>query len=141
MIDRRLRDQRPIVVAVGVLTVAGFAGIVWAPIGLVWVSAVVLGLGQGSAFALALAFIGLRAGDAQVAARLSGMAQGLGYLIAATGPFLFGALHDLTGEWNVPIGLAVAIAVLEVVPGLAAGRARTIRHATAEAAPSSVVGS
>jgi CP family cyanate transporter-like MFS transporter len=140
MIDRRLRDQRPIVVAVGVLTLAGFAGIVWAPVGLIWVSAVVLGLGQGSGFALALAFIGLRAGDAQVAARLSGMAQGLGYLIAATGPFVFGALHDLTGGWNVPIGLAVAIAALEIVPGLAAGRARTIRHVTAEAPPS-VVGS
>jgi CP family cyanate transporter-like MFS transporter len=126
MVDRRMRDQRPIVAAVGMLTAAGFAGIVWAPVGLVWVSAVVLGLGQGAGFALALAFIGLRAGDAQVAARLSGMAQGGGYLIAATGPFAFGALHDLTGGWNVPVGVAIILAVLEVAPGLAAGRARTI---------------
>jgi CP family cyanate transporter-like MFS transporter len=92
------------------------------------VSAIVLGLGQGSGFALALAFIGLRSGDAQVAARLSGMAQGVGYLIAATGPFAFGLLHDVTGGWNVPVVLAIAIAVLEVLPGLAAGRTRTIRH-------------
>ncbi|MCW2889999.1 MAG: transporter, family, cyanate transporter [Streptosporangiaceae bacterium] len=133
-VDRRLRDQRPLVAAVGVLTVAGFAGIAWAPTGLIWVSAVVLGLGQGSGFALALAFIGLRAGDAQVTARLSGMAQGVGYLIAATGPFTFGILHDVTGGWNVPVGMAVGVAVLEVVPGLAAGRARTIRHVTAETA-------
>ncbi|MCW2919204.1 MAG: transporter [Actinomycetia bacterium] len=127
-VDRRLRDQRPLVAAVGALTVAGFAGIVWAPVGLVWVSAFILGLGQGAGFALALAFIGLRAGDAQVAARLSGMAQGIGYLIAATGPFAFGILHDLTGGWNVPVGVAIAIAVLEVIPGLAAGRARTIKR-------------
>ena len=127
-IDRRLRDQRLLVVAVGALTIAGFAGIAWGPIGLIWVSAVVLGLGQGSGFALALAFIGLRSGDAQVAARLSGMAQGVGYLIAATGPFAFGLLHDVTGGWNVPVVLAIAIAVLEVLPGLAAGRTRTIRH-------------
>ena len=130
-VDRRLRDQRPIVVAVGVLTVAGFAGVAWAPAGLIWGSAVVLGLGQGAGFALALAFIGLRAGDAQVAARLSGMVQGGGYLIAATGPFAFGMLHDVSGGWNVPVALAVALATLEVLPGLAAGRARTIRHVTA----------
>jgi CP family cyanate transporter-like MFS transporter len=135
-VDRRLRDQRPLVAAVGALTVAGFAGIVWAPVSLVWVAAFVLGLGQGAGFALALAFIGLRAGDAQVTARLSGMAQGIGYLIAATGPFAFGILHDLTGGWNVPVGLAIAVAVLEIIPGLAAGRARTIRHVPAEAAPS-----
>jgi CP family cyanate transporter-like MFS transporter len=125
-VDRHLRDQRPIVLAVVVLTAVGFVGIAWAPVGLIWVSAVVLGLGQGAGFALALAFIGLRSGDARMAARLSGMAQGVGYLIAAIGPFAIGLLHDLSNGWTVPVVILIAIALLEGVPGMTAGRARTI---------------
>ncbi|MCW2899117.1 MAG: transporter [Streptosporangiaceae bacterium] len=125
-IDRRLRDQRPLVVAVAVLTCAGFAAVAWAPIGLIWLSAVVLGLGQGCGFALALAFIGLRSTDAQVASRLSGMAQGVGYLIAATGPLGIGLLRDLSGGWTVPVCALMLVAVVEGLPGLAAGRDRTV---------------
>lgn len=128
LIDRRIRDQRPLVLIVAALTAAGFAGVAWAPVGVIWISSVVLGLGQGASFALALAFIGLRAGDAPTAGRLSGMAQGVGYLIAAAGPFAFGALHDLTAGWNVPVGLAIAVAGVEILPGLAAGRDRTVRR-------------
>ncbi|GAA2091468.1 CynX/NimT family MFS transporter [Actinomadura alba] len=134
-IDRHLRDQRPIVLAVVALTAVGFAGVAWAPVGLIWVSAVALGLGQGAGFALALAFIGLRSGDARVAARLSGMAQGVGYLIAAIGPFAVGLLHDLSNGWTLPVAIMIAIALLEGVPGMTAGRARTI----AASAPATVV--
>lgn len=127
-LDRRLGDQRPLVALVCAGTVAGLAGVAWAPLGAVWAAAVVMGLGQGAAFALGLAFIGLRAGDAPTAGRLSAMAQGIGYLIAATGPFAFGALHDLTGGWNVPVAFVLAVAALQLFPGLAAGRHRTIQH-------------
>jgi CP family cyanate transporter-like MFS transporter len=125
-VDRYLRDQRPLVLAVVVLTAAGFAGVAWAPVGLIWISAVVLGLGQGAGFALALAFIGLRSGDARVAARLSGMAQGVGYLIAAIGPFAVGFLHDVSNGWTVPVAVMIAIALVECLPGMMAGRSRTI---------------
>ncbi|HEV7934764.1 MAG TPA: MFS transporter [Actinomadura sp.] len=125
-IDRRLRDQRPLVVAVTVLTMAGFAVVAWAPMSLIWPGAVVLGLGQGSGFALALAFIGLRSADAPTATRLSGMAQGVGYLIAATGPLGVGALRDLSGGWTVPVCCLILVALFQSLPGLGAGRARTL---------------
>jgi MFS transporter, CP family, cyanate transporter len=131
-IDRRLRDQRPLVAIVVVLTAVGFAGVAWAPVAAIWPSALVLGVGQGGAFALALAFIGLRSGDAQVAARLSGMSQGLGYLLAAVGPLGIGILHDLTGGWTVPAAVLIAIALVEGLPGLASGRARTLRSTESE---------
>jgi CP family cyanate transporter-like MFS transporter len=124
--DRRLPDQRAQVVTVVALTFAGFASLVWAPLGLIWAAAVVLGLGQGALFALALSFLGLRAGNAATAARLSAMAQGTGYLIAATGPFVVGALYDLTGGWNVPIAFALVVTVVQAFPGLAAARDRTV---------------
>ncbi|TDB90199.1 MFS transporter [Actinomadura sp. 7K534] len=126
VLARRTRDQRPLVLTTATLTFVGFIGVTWAPIGSVWVWAVVLGLGQGIGFATALSFIGLRAHDAPVAAQLSGMAQGVGYVIAALGPLGVGALHDVTGGWSVPIACVLGVVILMAVPGLAAGRNRTV---------------
>lgn len=126
MIARRARDQRPLVLATVTLTMAGFAGVTWAPIGSVWGWTVVLGLGQGLGFASALSFIGLRAHDARVAAQLSGMAQGVGYVIAALGPLAVGALHDATGGWTVPIVGVLIVCALNTLPGLSAGRDRSV---------------
>ena len=41
-----------------------------------------------------LSFVSLRTHNAQQAAALSGMAQCIGYLLAATGPILAGTLHS-----------------------------------------------
>ncbi|QXJ24001.1 MFS transporter [Actinomadura graeca] len=126
VIERRTRDQRPLVFATAALSMVGFTGVAWAPIGSIWCWTVVLGLGQGLGFATALSFIGLRAHDAQVATQLSGMAQGVGYVIAALGPLAVGALHDVTGNWSVPIAGVLVVAALMTIPGAAAGRNRSI---------------
>jgi CP family cyanate transporter-like MFS transporter len=126
VIERRLRDQRPLVGLVAALTFVGFAGVVWAPVSTVWLWIVVLGVGQGVGFATALSFIGLRAADAHVTAQLSGMSQGLGYVIAALGPLVVGAVHDATQGWSAPGLFMLAASVAMLVPGLGAGRARAI---------------
>ena len=121
-----MRDQRKAVVGTVALTVTGLLGILLAPssTALVWV--ILLGLGQGAALSLALLMIVLRAGDDNTAARLSSMAQGFGYLLAATGPLVTGLLHAATGSWTIPLILLVALCGVELVVGLAAGRARVI---------------
>ncbi len=126
VIERRLRDQRPLVLLVGAVCLVGFAGLVWAPVGTIWLWVVILGFGQGAGFATALSFLGLRASDSHVVARLSGMSQGVGYVIAALGPLAVGAVHDATGGWSVPTVLLLVVSVLMVVPGLGAGRDRTV---------------
>ncbi|MDN3353952.1 MFS transporter [Actinomadura sp. DC4] len=126
VLERRFRDQRPLVGIVAALCIVGFSGTVWAPAGSVWVWIVVLGLGQGVGFATALSFIGLRASDTHVTTQLSGMAQGIGYVIAALGPLAIGAVHDATHGWSVPAVLVLAVSVVMLVPGLSAGRDRTI---------------
>jgi cyanate transporter len=125
-IERRLSDQRPLVLLTAVLVLVSFAGIAWAPIGTAWLWTVVLGLAQGAIFATALSFIGLRAADQHVAARLSGMSQGVGYVIAALGPLGVGAVHDLSGGWSIPVALLLLITCVMAVPGLAAGQRKTI---------------
>ncbi|MGW1676750.1 CynX/NimT family MFS transporter [Saccharopolyspora sp. NPDC002376] len=123
---RRFSDQRPISTVLAVCIALGFTGILVGPEAGVWPSVVLLGLAQGAAFGLALTVIGLRSPDSDTAAALSGMAQGGGYLIAATGPLLIGLLHDLAGNWTVPLALLLACCVAWFSAGLLAGRHRQV---------------
>ncbi len=78
----RLRDQRPVIVAVAVTMVVGLVGLLLVPsAGWAWV--LILGVGTGSAFPLAYTLLSLRSPSPSVAAGLSGMAQTGGYLLAA----------------------------------------------------------
>ncbi len=103
----RGKDQRLAIVLVMLITLTGLFGCLYAPLSGLWGWAVVLGLGQGGTFALALTLIVLRSKDAHVAANLSSMAQGVGYTLASMGPFAVGLVHDLTGA-----GCGVDFAVL-----------------------------
>ncbi|MBO9468675.1 MFS transporter [Endozoicomonas sp. G2_2] len=121
-IGGRCRDQRGVVVAVMLLTLAGLLGCLYASIESVALWAVVLGLGQGGTFSMGLTLIALRAADSRIAAELSGMAQGIGYVLAALGPLLVGILHDLTGGWQSTGVLFGVIVGVGLIAGLGAGR-------------------
>jgi MFS transporter, CP family, cyanate transporter len=118
----RMRGQRPLLLAVSGLYLVGLGGLLLGPASgtLVWVGA--FGLAQGSGFALALTLIVLRSPSPLVAARLGGVAQCLGYLLAALGPLLLGALHDLTDGWAWPIALLLIVLVPMTWAGWGAGR-------------------
>ncbi|SFW90935.1 MFS transporter [Amycolatopsis australiensis] len=121
----RRRGQGMWIVALGVVGFAGTAGLMlapsWSP--LLW--SVLVGLGM-SVFSLALTVIALRARTGADTARLSGMAQGFGYLFAALGPFLFGLLHDLAGGWRVPLAMLLGLLLVQLVFGALAGRHRFV---------------
>ncbi|MOA58042.1 Inner membrane transport protein YeaN [compost metagenome] len=68
----------------------------------------------------------LRTRNIYDAAELSGMAQSVGYMLAAIGPTLVGYLHDLTGGWRLPMYFLIGVAVLVLIFGVAAGRNRLI---------------
>lgn len=89
-------------------------GYLFLPIWAFWPLAVFQGIGQGGLIAAAMMMIVLRAPDAQIAAHLSGMAQFIGYMIAASGPLLVGLIRNATGSFT-------ACAVLFVILGLIAG--------------------
>lgn len=118
----RRPDQRRIIwwlAAVEALALGGLLLPSGALAGL-WVS--LLGFVLGGSFGLSLLFLAIRADTPETAAELSGMAQSVGYLVAAVGPFLFGALHDLTAGWTVPLLSLVAVLGLKVAAGLPAAR-------------------
>ena len=119
----RLKDQRGFTLALSVMILAAFLGLLWGPLGLpMWGWAVLLGLGQGGAFALALSLIVMRSGSAQVTAQLSAMAQGWGYVLAAWGPLLVGLLHSLTGSYMPTATLVIVLSAAMALAGWGAGR-------------------
>ncbi|ELY2309603.1 hypothetical protein SL144_003233 [Escherichia coli] len=85
------------------------------------------GFGSGATMILGLTFIGLRASSAHQAAALSGMAQSVGYLLAACGPPLMGKIHDANGDWSVPLMGVAILSLLMAIFGLCAGRDKEIR--------------
>ncbi|WP_434547968.1 CynX/NimT family MFS transporter [Pseudomonas qingdaonensis] len=118
----RGNDQRLAIVLVMLLTLAGLFGCLYAPLGGLWGWAVVLGIGQGGTFALALTLIVLRSKDSHVAANLSSMAQGIGYTLASMGPFAVGLVHDVTGGWDAVGWIFAVLGVGAIGFGLKAGR-------------------
>jgi len=122
----RLRQQSGPAAAAMLLTAASFIALLTAPLAWQWVLAAVLGLAQGAAFSLAILLIMLRAGDSEAAARLSGMAQGVGYTMAAAGPLLVGVLHDRSGGWGGAGWLFAVAGVAAAAAGALAGRNRLV---------------
>ncbi|MDW5513019.1 CynX/NimT family MFS transporter [Serratia proteamaculans] len=122
----RARDQRAIALCSSLLIFTGVAGLLLMPANsLVWL--IFAGLGAGSSLVLALSFFGLRSSHHHQATQLSGMAQSVGYLLAALGPTLFGLLHDLTQGWRLPLAILLALTLLQMLFGILAGRNRVIR--------------
>jgi CP family cyanate transporter-like MFS transporter len=122
----RSRDQRKVIALMQILNLVGFVGCVYAGIGMTWLWGIVLGLGQGGAFSIALMLLVLRSPNTTVAASLSGMAQGVGYTAAALGPLAFGLLHDASHDWNSATIFFSTVAIFALVAGLGAGRNRHV---------------
>ena len=122
----RGKDQRLSIVVVMLLTLGGLFGCLYAPLDGLWGWAILLGLGQGGTFSLALTLIVLRSRDSHVAANLSSMAQGIGYTLASAGPLAVGLIHDWTGGWAATGWVFAVLGLGAVVAGLGAGRAKYV---------------
>ncbi|WP_028547768.1 CynX/NimT family MFS transporter [Paenibacillus sp. UNC451MF] len=119
----RRSSQRGLVAFSATSALLGYAGLLFTSspsIAPLWI--VLIGIGQGGSISLALAFFALRSSNPAQAAVLSGMAQSLGYLLAAIGPILIGWLHDLTGAWTAPLLVLIVATALYLIFGVGAGR-------------------
>lgn len=132
LILSRLKDQRGIAALMALLWCMATLGLWLLPaFSIFWVS--LGGFGSGAAMILGLSFIGMRTGSAHQAAALSGMAQCVGYLLAAFGPPVMGKIHDVTGSWAIPLLGCALLSVVMGVFGAYAGRQKEI--GVAEKAP------
>ena len=117
----RRPGQTGLALGVAALWLVPVSGLLLAPAA--WPAwAAVAGLAQGAGIALAVTLVVLRAADASVAARLSGMSQLVGYAVGGLGPVAVGALSEVTGGWTVPLLLLLAVGAGLAAAGVAAAR-------------------
>ncbi|TQK18292.1 CP family cyanate transporter-like MFS transporter [Microbacterium sp. SLBN-154] len=121
----RGRVERWAPAAVPVLAVVGTIGLMAAP-DLITGWVVLIGLSSGASLGMSLTLMAVRARDHVASSALSGMAQSVGYLVAATGPIVFGALYSATGSWLWPLGLLLLVLVGQSAVGVFAGRPRFV---------------
>ncbi len=114
----RLKDHTPLLWFIGGTLVLSVILIIGWRTQFIIPAVVLFGLGTGLAFSLVMMWFVLRTKTTRDAARISGMAQSLGYALAAMGPPLFGALHDLTGNWEIPFFLLFAASVVLYITGI-----------------------
>lgn len=115
-------DQRPVVWTLGILEAVSILGLLLPDPTFAWLFVGVLGFVLGGTFALALTLLVLRSPDAESTGQMSGMAQSIGYLVAAAGPPLFGLTFDLSGGWTLPISLLLLVLAAKILAGWLAGR-------------------
>jgi CP family cyanate transporter-like MFS transporter len=121
----RQRSQSAWLAGVSAVGAIGVVGLIVAPSAAPWLWAITMGIGMG-VFPIAVAVISLRTRASADTQRLSTMAQGIGYLLAAVGPLLFGILHGVTGSWTASLIAMLAGICLQIVVGVFAGRPRYV---------------
>ncbi|WP_062530816.1 MFS transporter [Demequina rhizosphaerae] len=103
-----------------VLIGAGTAGLMVAPDAvLLWI--VIAGVGSGASLVMSLSLMSLRGRTPSETTQLSGMAQSIGYLLAAIGPVAAGVLAEATGSWTPTLVLLLAFATGQLAVGIAVG--------------------
>lgn len=118
----RRKNQQGLVGIISLLFALGYLGLLLPGTRFAWLWVTLIGVAGGASISLALAFFGLRSHHHEQAAELSGMAQSVGYLLAAIGPISIGLIHHATKTWSLPL-LALLVTVgLMLVSGLGAGR-------------------
>jgi CP family cyanate transporter-like MFS transporter len=119
-----IRSQRSIAAILGLTSVLGYSGLLLFGTNypVMITSIILIGIGLGGTFPLGLAFLGLRSKNARQAAELSGMAQSIGYILAAIGPIFIGSLYDFTHTWTIPLITLIIVSVIVITFGIGAGR-------------------
>ncbi|WP_449355826.1 CynX/NimT family MFS transporter [Virgibacillus natechei] len=122
VVAEKMANQKVISGLTGVSFLIGVIGLIIGNPILIPVAVVLIGIASGSAFSLSMMFFSLRCTDGKQASDMSGMAQSFGYLMAATGPVIFGALHDVTDGWLLPLIVLGVVAIVIVIAGVESGK-------------------
>ncbi|WP_035572736.1 MFS transporter [Halomonas halocynthiae] len=115
-------DQRPALMLVLAMVGAGLLLLLVGPESVRWPGIILLGLGQGGSFSLALTLIVLRSGDASIAGKLSGLVQGGGYALASIGPLVVGLMLDANVNITHITGLLMSVLCFAAIMACLAGR-------------------
>ncbi|MGV0754668.1 MFS transporter [Empedobacter brevis] len=96
----KMNDPKVMIYMTSVLYILGISMFIFFKAKYSYISAILIGIAGGFAFSLSILFFSLRSKTMTGTIKISGMAQSIGYLIAAFGPPIFGKLYDVDSTWN-----------------------------------------
>jgi CP family cyanate transporter-like MFS transporter len=117
-------------------SVIGLVSLLWAamPLGLLlaphlWpLWSVIGGAAQGGGITIIFIIIVRMSSSDDQARGMSAFVQGGGYLLAATGPSVLGAVHEATGGWSAPLVVVTASVLVLLVFGVISAARVESRH-------------
>lgn len=121
----RYPNQAPLIYLSAVFFFVGYSGLIFLPGWWSWLWVLLAGLGP-ILFPLNLALFNIRSKSQETLLRISGFAQGFGYLAAALGPLVLGVLHEITGNWTSSLWFLFLSAVPAVIAGSVISKQRSI---------------
>ncbi|MFT4245729.1 MAG: hypothetical protein QM571_04300 [Micrococcaceae bacterium] len=114
-------SQLPATIGATIPLIIGITGLLLAPsLGGIWVA--ICGVGSGMSMPTVLTLISLRGRTTYRTTKLSGMAQSIGYLLAAFGPALFGYFGEHTGNWKTSLIFLATISIFQLIIAFPAGK-------------------
>lgn len=127
----KMKNQRGLVIGIAVFYLIAFTGLLFdgnASLTIIWI--LLIGISQAAGFSLALTFFVLRTASSEQASALSGLAQSIGYLLAALGPIFIGVLFDQTHASTLPLITLIVVVLLMMAAGLGAGRNKYVEESS-----------
>lgn len=127
MISDRCKNQSALAVGLGVLYMGGMASMLLTKgTSLLIASILCCGFCAGASLSFAMLLFVMHTSSAADASALSGLAQSIGYALAAAGPVCMGKLYDVTGGWTIPLVVMLVMVGVLTVAGLFSGREKII---------------
>ncbi|KEO73105.1 CynX/NimT family MFS transporter [Anditalea andensis] len=123
LIAVKFKDQVVLGALLGIGYLLGFTALFFESKIILYSGLTVIGLCLGSSISLAYTLIGLRTYSDKTTASLSGMAQSIGYFLAAIGPLIIGILIDIFADWRLFLGLMMAASAVFLFLATRVGRA------------------
>ncbi|MCW2540406.1 MAG: transporter [Frankiales bacterium] len=129
------RHQLGLILAMTATGVAGYAGLLMAPVAGAWLWMLLLGI-TGGMFPLTLTMLGLHCRSVETTAAVSAFMQGVGYILAGSGPLLVGLLLDVTNQnWTPPLLLTMAALFVSAGAGVVAARSSYVEDTLGVSTP------
>lgn len=123
MISDRCKNQSALAVGLGILYMGGMTAMILAKsTSLLIGSMLCCGFCAGASLSFAMLLFSMHTSNAADASTLSGLAQSIGYTLAAAGPVCMGQLYDVTGGWTIPLVVVLIMVGAMTVAGLFSGR-------------------
>ncbi|WP_111669319.1 CynX/NimT family MFS transporter [Algoriphagus litoralis] len=122
----KLKEQSNVILVVGIGYLVGYSALFIYNEVIAFAALTIIGIGSGASLSIAYTLISLRTAEDLTTAKLSGMVQSAGYVLAALGPLVFGISLDLFDNWNILIWFLLLMTLQFIGFGLPAGRNRKI---------------